>query len=211
MATRFYLQSTGDPGVAPAWSTDWDDTSIASPEIRPCFTSKAGTALTEKSFTSGDGSNADADYAFFMFVSPELAAQSLPAQTVTISISGSETTSSNNQYLHWQVRVWRPDGTFQAVVPFRGDDTELPTTAASRFDTLTSTAATLLDGDRLVIEIGIGGDPAKTNDRHYGAFTVGDAAASDLDAADNDTGADNPWVNFATTTLALRRRRVYTT
>jgi len=62
-------------------------------------------------------------------------------------------------------------------------------------------------GDRIVIEIGLGGDPISTS-AHSGAMTFGDNNAADNVGTDGDANNRNPWVNFATTTLVFMGRRV---
>jgi hypothetical protein len=72
----------------------------------------------------------------------------------------------------------------------------LPTNLTNRSDSTTSTEVIAQAGDRLVIEIGTGGDPGLSG-AHDSSLGFGDSAASDLPEDITTTTALNPWVEFA--------------
>lgn len=168
--------------------------------------------MTTKSMSDSDLS--DRSFAMGMWISDRLKPQAIAAQTVTISIKCSEADAKCNLFVKWIIRLLHADNTYgDSILAFTAGGSELPLTAAiaSRFDTQTSTAVTAVGGDRIVIEIGIGGDPAPSTGTHSSSMIIGDDAANDLDAGDGDTGVDNPWVNFGTTTLEFMRDRNFVT
>jgi hypothetical protein len=212
MATKFYLPSTGTATVDPAWSTSWYNATAYSASKLNAVTTKISSAMSTKSMTEADVT--DRSFAVGMWISDRLKPQAIAAQTVTISIKCSEDNAKNNLYVKWIIRLLHADNTYgDTILAFTADGLELALTAAiaSRFDTQTSTAVTAVGGDRIVIEIGTGGDPASGGGSHNASMIIGDDAAADLDAADADTGVDNPWVNFGTTTLEFMRDRNFVT
>jgi hypothetical protein len=210
MPTRFYLPSTGAADILPAWSVSWYDATSFSAAKLKAVTARISSVMTTKTMTDLDVT--DRHFACGMWVSDRLAPQTIAVQALSCSIKCSETSNSNNLLLHWIVRLIAADGiTFRTIISFRQDGTEVPLTAsiASRYDTLNTTLATAVGGDRIVIEVGLGGDPSTTF-THNGSMIIGDDSATDLNAADADTGIRNPWVEFANT-LTFMRDRVFVT
>lgn len=215
MATIFYLPSSGtlSPGLDPAWSDSWyDATSMSAQKLPLVVTTHGSTGMITKSMTD-DGDVSNRSHAAGMWISNRLAPQAIAAQTLTMSIKCSETDAKNNLVVKWIIRLLHADGTYgDSILPFAADGTEAPLTAAiaSRADSQTSTLVTAVGGDRIVIEIGLGGDPGSGGGSHAGSIIIGDAATNDL-SGDADTGIDNPWVNFGTTTLVFMRDRHFIT
>ena len=196
-ASRLYLPSTGSAPASPAYDTNWEvNTSGAR---LPMYTTKQSTTMTSASI-SGDADKTDKDYLVRQYVSDTLGSQTIAAQTVKFQIRALETNAANNLFTSISIRSWN-GSTFQTLLTLSRDDTEVPiTTLTNRQYSATTSAVTVAAGDRLVIEVGLSGDPAQSgSDYHNGSLRIGDVAASDL--PENDTGTDdyNPWVEFANT------------
>ena len=197
MATRFYLPSSGTaPSITPAFDSAWEDTSIA---VRlPVTTYKKNTALTTIAFD--DANAANKDVLFRQYISPPLLAQTIAAQTIKFQIRASEPDSGNNLFTVIGIRVVSNNGTsvIGTILSVTRDATEIVlTTLTNRLFSATSSSLAVSEGDRLVIEIGLAGDPGNGKS-HDGSIRIGDAAGSDLAENDTATTDDNPWVEFAT-------------
>lgn len=211
MATRFYLPEDAiTPPISPTPSASWEDTSNLVRSI--CSTAKYGDAMTTVALPD-DGDDTSKDVLSRQYVSAELTAgqtitgsQSLKSQCRIVEVSG-----GNNLFLALGIRVIASDGTTvrKTVLDVTRDNTEASSgTLTNRAFTATSAATnyTTVAGDRLVIEIGLGGDPAGGS-VHEGSLRLGTAAASDLAEDDSSTTDNNPWVQlndsltFVTTTV----------
>ena len=209
MATRFYLPISGASGILPAVSTSWyGAASSGLGQGLLMVTTRINTVITEK--THADSDSSDRHFYFGQWVSARLQPQSLPQQTFTIAVRNNETDAKNNMQMHFIIRILAADNTtYQDVVSFTDEGSERGTTAGVSFWTGNTTARTLVGGDRLVAEIGLGGDPTTTA-VHNGSMWFGDNNANDNVGTDGDTNNYNPWINFGTTTLAFMRRRIWT-
>lgn len=194
MATRFYFPSSGAPPVSPAYDTNWDDTTIG--DRRNLVTSKSSTAVLSRQFTDTDST--DKDILYRQYVSAQLAEQTISAQTISFVISAIESSGSNNLYLAISIRSWN-GSTFQTLLSLTRDDTEIESAYyCSRILTASTTSIDVAEGDRLVVEIGVGGDPNPSGS-HDSYLRVGDNYF-DLDASDTDTGTqDVGWIEFPNT------------
>ena len=199
-ATRFYLPSSGAAGASPNYTTSWEDTSIAA--RLKCVTTKISSAMTTVSFTDDD--ETDKDILFRQYVSDPIATQTIQAQTIGFSIRAQRGTYGTSQVTSWRVYVVSNDGSSETgtIIVHRRDGTLLTTSLNSKYDSATSTEVIANANDRIVIEIGTGGDPSAARD-HDSNISIGDDAVNDLDAADSDADADNPWVNFGTDTITF--------
>jgi hypothetical protein len=200
MATKFYLPSTGTAEQNPAWSASWYNATGFSASKLKATTSKPNSGLVTKTLT--EANLTDRHFAVGMWISEPLVAQSIASGTIiTCSIRCSEDNLKNNLSLHWIIRLLQNDGvTYRSnIFAFNNDGLEFATSLTSRADSITlGGAVAVSDGDRLVIEMGIGGDPASGGGSHNSTISIGETSAgADLDASDADTGADNPWVNFS--------------
>jgi hypothetical protein len=204
MATRFYLPSSGTPGVSPSIVADWEHVNTLR---RPMSPTPAVTAFSTTTYTPDTLDHlVNQDAHVCQFVSEPLAAQSIPAQTLQIVIRVAEAHASNNLFLTWKVYLVDSAGTVgSTILAIRRDGSEMPTSLTNRQDTATSAAVTAVDGDRIVLEVGFGGTPSASGgvQGHNGSMRFGDASATDLVAADTGTLDDNPWFQFATTTLVF--------
>jgi hypothetical protein len=204
MATKFYLPASGTAGQDPAWSASWYNATGFTAAKLKAVTTKINSGLVTKSLTEADIT--DRHFASGMWISEPLSAQTIAGGTViTCSIRCSEDNAKNNLSLHWQIRLLQSDGTTYRgnVIAFTDDTTEAYTSLRSLTGSVTLAASpggdvTVGVGDRLVIEMGIGGDPASGGGSHNSTMSIGETSAgADLDASDADTGEDNPWVNFS--------------
>ena len=197
MATRFYLPSSGTATVSPTFNIGWEDTSIAT--RLPAFTYKKSTTMTTVSFLDADKTNRDV--LFRQYITPPLVAQTIASQTIKFQIRGSENHTGNNMFTALHVRAVNNAGSADigTILALTRDATEVVlTTLTNRLFSATSTALTVSEGDRLVFEIGTGGDPAATSNGHDCDLRIGDAAASDLAEDDTSTLDNNPWIEFVT-------------
>lgn len=197
MATRFYLPSSGAAAVSPSYTAGWEDTTIAS--RLKCVTTKISSAMTTVSFTDADATNRDV--LFRQYVSDPIVGQVISSQTIKFQIRAKERATTCNLFTAWNIKVVSNDGSITrgTITNMERDATEASeTTLTNRQETSTSTAVTAHSGDRIVIEIGMGGDPAAGSD-HDSDISVGDDSGTDLAENDTDTAANNPWVEFANT------------
>ena len=204
MATRIYFPSTGTAAISPAYDSGWEVTSIAA--CLPAYIEKKNTTMTTVLYDDVDSTNQD--ILFRQWVSDPLAAQTITAQTVKLQIGASETVGGNNLFVAWTVRVVSDGGTVRGtcIGSPRRDATELAVaTLTNRGDLLTSTAVVAQEGDRLVIEIGVGGDPSLSNP-HDSSLRIGDNDATDLPEDDTTTADNNPWIEFANNLLFFTRK-----
>ncbi len=201
MATRFYLPSTGTAGASPAVCTSWDF-SVSAFIRRATVTTKISSAFATISLDGNTDSN-DTDYCYVQYVSAPIAAQTISAQTVDWVVSLFEENARANQYLAMCIRVVSGDGSTVrgTVVALQRDGTELGTSQASRYDSATSTQVVASEGDRIVIEIGTGGNPevGAGGDSHDADVRIGDNSATDFGESGGETSDYCGWVEFANT------------
>lgn len=202
MATRLYLRATATAvpfSVTP--DTDWEDTTF----VARAMTSTAKIADTLATVSVDDADSTNRDVLVFQYITALLA----PGQTITGSQAikaqcrALEASPSNNMVLSLGIRVIAIDGSTvrKTVLAVTRDAVEFSATAlTNRQFTATSAATdyTTVAGDRLVIEIGAGGDPSLAA-HHDFSLRLGDSAASDLPEDDTDTTDLNPWVELADT------------
>ena len=198
MATRFYLpKTTASTPITPTPDAAWEDTSVLGRAMTS--TAKISDAMALVDFTDLDTS--DKDIIFRQYISLALTAgQTITgSQALKAQARVSETSTDNNMFLTVGIRVIASDGTTvqKTVLAVTRDDTEAATTLTNRKFNATSAATnyTTVAGDRLAVEIGIGGDPDGMFSSHMGAVRFGDAAASDLAEDDTATTDDNPWLD----------------
>lgn len=200
MATRIYLPSSGVAPVSPAFDSAWDDTSIGAK--LPCYSTKKSTAMTTVSFL--DTSAIDKDILFRQFVSPPMAAITITSQTVSIRVRAAELDIDNELFISWTVKVFSLNGGTErgTILANTRSGSELPlTTLTNRGGSAASTQVIAQENDRLVIEIGVGGNPGAGD--HDSNLVFGDDNASDLPEDETTTTANNPWINFATSTITF--------
>ena len=199
MATRFYLPSTGAAAVAPDYDGAWEDTASAS--RLAAVTEKISSAMANAAI-SGDSDATDKDYLTRQYVSVPIAAQTISVQTIKFQVRAQEDSSNNNLFTTIGIRVVTNDGSSVrgTVLAVTSDNTEMVvnSTPENRQFSATSTQVIAEANDRIVIEVGVGGDPSPAGN-HDGYLVIGDNSGTDLPENDTETSAYNPWVEFANT------------
>jgi hypothetical protein len=160
VATRLYLQSTGNAPFTPAAADGGWERNATGHAARLTSTTKANTPLTTLSSTFG--ATQTSQTRFGTWVSPPLAAGQTIAGTVSLVVGKcAETTTSGDAHLAFAVRVVDGEGTHRATLAtVMGTSTEFPlvVNAATRIHSgaqVSSFAANA--GDRLVLELGVHG------------------------------------------------------
>lgn len=198
MATRFYLHSTGDAPVAPAYDISWDDTSIAA--RLPMSTTPSSSAMTTVNFPD-DGDDSYKIILFRQFISKPINAQTITTDTIDYAIRGMEYDANNNMFNYIIINVVSNDGSSETGnITKTGDQTELAfSILTNRYHSLSPKAEVEANqGDRIVIELGTTGTPEDSND-HQSSLSFGDDSGTDLPENDTETTAYNPWVEFSQT------------
>ncbi len=200
MATRFYFAASGSAPVSPAFNTAWNNTDDAT-RLPLIADTPSNTALATTAYF--DNSNQDQDHLIHQWVSKALDAVEIASQTIKVQMRCQEGAAGDNQFLAVSIRVCSNDGTVirsTQIITLVRDDTEISDSALeNRSWSGSSTAITPTLGDRLVVELGTGGDPAGGGD-HDTDLRIGDpTAGSDLPENDTATSDDKPWLEFANT------------
>jgi hypothetical protein len=202
MATRFYLPAFGDSVITPDYDANWDDTSRA---VRyPAVTATTDSVMTSH-LIPDDNDDTNMDLLLCQFISDAIESQTIPSQTVKLQIRGMEDSSVNNMVVSISIRVVSNDGSSVTgtLLSLTRDDTELVAgIETNRSFSATTTELAVNANDRIVIEIGVGGDPGNNQD-HASQLSIGDDSATDLPENDSETTAYNPWIEFATTIAGL--------
>ena len=190
--TRFYCPSSGAAAVSPAFDAAWEDTSAAT-RLR-CVTTKSSTAMTTVSFTDLD--TTDRDILVRQYVSDAIDAQTIPATIARLQFRARELSSTEDMFIAWGMRVVSNDGTVVrgTLVTVNRGPVEFATSLTNAGDSANTTAVTASANDRIVIELGAGGDPTAVHDFD---LRIGDTGSTDL-IEDNANTTDNvPWVELS--------------
>lgn len=210
MANTYYLGSSGSAPVSPSFSSDWDVTSEAI--RRPLETIVRGSTMTTKSYSDSDAT--DQSILFFQFVGPPMKATASGTPSASLVMRCSETSTDNNLFLCCTIRLVHENGadysTPKILKTLTVDNTECATTLTSRALAMSSiTSETIAEGDRLVVEIGLTGDPSP-GASHSGSISYGDDSATDISIiSDSTTAANNPILNFNTSSYMHWGNRMY--
>jgi len=199
MATRFYLSASGETvPISPSPDAAWEDASILARVL--CNTVKRNLAMADVSFSDSDA--AEKDILFRQYISLPMSA----GQTITgsQSIKGQcrvfETLTANALFFTIGIRIIAANGiTVQkTILPVTRDNVEISfVSLINRQFTATSNATNYvtIEGDRLVIEIGAGGNPIVVGS-HSSTLRLGDASVTDLTEDNSSTLDDNPWIQL---------------
>lgn len=210
MANTFYLGSSGSAAVSPSFSSSWDVTSAAI--RRPLSSFPRDSTMTTKSYD--DANETNQSILFFQFVGNPMNATASGTPSLTINMRCSETSTDNNLFLCATARIVRENGsdyaTPKVLKTLTLDNTECATTLTSRSLALSSITETdIAEGDRLVLEIGLSGDPAPGGS-HDGSISYGDDSATDISLiSDSTTDPNNPIANFNTSSYTFHGTRLY--
>jgi len=206
MATRFYLPSSGDPPVTPAFMA-WNKTSQA--VRRAMLTIKSGTAMTSSGNITLQAGTSPNFILIYQFVSAPLAAQTISGNVSGVIIA-KQNSDLNDATLALGIKVVTNDGqTLRGtLLGITADDSlvsELTSGTPSQRQFRNSTEQTAIplsevvvqSGDRLVVEIGF--RELRDSTTSYVTAYTGDNAASDLTQSDSGTVQNNPWIEFSQT------------
>jgi hypothetical protein len=205
VATRFYLRQTAEStAISPTPDAGWEDVTAVARAV-----ARTGGLTSDPMATASfaDATNTDKDVLLRQYVSaPLVAGQTVTgSQALRAQVRCQERIAGNNLFLTVGIRVIAANGTTvqKTVAAVTRDATEIDNAAlTNRAWTATSAATnyTTVAGDRLVIELGAGGDPANTGGAdHDFDLRLGDAAASDLAEDDSSTADNKPWVQLTDT------------
>lgn len=223
MASKFYVDSATHPSITiPAPEAGWEHATAASAQngsdgYSTCqmnTTKQSSSMVTIGGATTYDavdhtGVGADQDALLLRLVSRRLKAMSMSgSETVTGQFITREGTNSDNLVFSVKIYTINAAGTLVTTpLALTRNGTEFSNALTNHTFSFTTAAGpfSISDGDRLVIEIGCGGQPASgtgTNG-HNQRLVIGDNSASDLPVNETATTQDNPWINFATNTFVF--------
>lgn len=205
MATRLYFPADQPAPVTPpaAAGADWEHINGATRALlrAPDTSALATTAYAPDA--ADDLTNRDAHHR--QYVSPPLAAQSLSGN-VTAQLQCLEELANCNLFLTLKILVCSRSGgstTGTLLAITRATSLELGTSLANRtFPSTALSAVSANQGDRLVVEVGLGGNitsGAGGAVGHNGSIRWGcSASGGDLAVNETETGTTfRPWIEFS--------------
>lgn len=210
MATRFYLPSTGTPAVTPTITTGWDG--IAGATFFPTDVVKTDTATAAGAPRAKNSTTANTNRLDRTFISTQqLAAQTIPAGTISAVIRALESVATADAWLQIMVRVVSADGATQRGVLYAGstataevttagaDAQEYGTASSTRIKNAIATSSVVAQaGDRIQIEVGARFNGTATADTFTHRY--GDPVASaDFALTAGLTTDLCPWVELSPT------------
>ena len=198
MATRFYLPSTGTPAITPAFHAGWEQTTAA--DRIEMDTVKQSTSFATKADSETSSSNT-----YDVLLRQYISKKRYQAYTFTTSHSFKlqvrclESNANANFLMRCRIAVIQNDGTLRGDLETGSiDGTEFDAEALeNRKDGWTfSSGASMLDGDRMLIEIGFRATNTKTTS-YTGTMDFGDNSGTDLPEDDTDQNQYNPWFEIS--------------
>jgi len=215
LASRFYLPETEAAPVAPPApaGADWEHVNSVSRKLLKTADSSTLTTTAYSPDGADDITNKDSHHR--QFVSDPLAAQTIGGN-FTGQMQGLESHASNNCFLTMKVMVISNDGTTQRAVLLaitREAGAEFTTSLRNTtFDSVALAGYTCVNGDRLLVEVGMGGTPTSGSGTncHNGSLRFGcNASSGDLPVDDTQAGTTyRPWVEFSGTLLFFNTQTV---
>lgn len=199
MATRFYLPSTGTGPFSPARADGgWEQDAATGFAHRLMYTTKQNSAFATQS--SLFGATITGQTRFMTWTSPPLAAQLISGNGTIVVNKAAETTLSGDAHLAFVMRLVDMNGTHRATIASQmATSTELPLIASAASRLLGPAALTnqrALDGDRLILEIGLHGvTPANETMQ----LRWGDPTATGDHTVTASTSDLCPWFEFSNT------------
>ena len=202
MAITLGLRSTTAAPVSPAFDPAWDDVSIGARLFMN--TASLNTTFEDAAFAP-DASTANLDILGRQWVGPPMGAQTILAQTIKLQIRAMEGGKNGNMFLAWSLRICSRNGSTirGTLVALQRDGTEMDEKKVeNRGDSATSTELVILNGDRLVLEVGAGGTPSGASDHEYLIRIGSSTTAGNLPEDDIDQTEKNPWLFLTNTPTA---------
>lgn len=211
MTTRFYLPSDGAAPVSPAFGTLWDLTGDAVRGPLKLTPSNTGNSNLPQILETTAGV---VDVLHRQWSSRALAAQDIDG-TITLTIAATETSSTNNDFLQARVYVVSGDGATVRGELFAGQTATSPSSnpadpnyelsafgvdaTAMRQLVMPVDLVSALDGDRIVLEVGV--RRTNTDAANRGSnLRTGDAATDTEATTVGEQGPlRRPWVEFSQT------------
>lgn len=208
-AQRMYFPEAEVAAVSPTISgTDWEHINTLRRKLR---TTPDASTLTTVAFTP-DGADhlVSADAHHRQYVGPPFNGDQILMGQIKGQFQCLEANGSNQLFLTFKMYVVSPDGGTVRGTPLaitRDTTNEVAQALTNRnFPQTNLTPVSVLNGDRPVIEVGLGGTPvaAAGVQGHNGSIRWGGSASSgDLPENDTETGTTfRPWIEFDTS-LAL--------
>jgi hypothetical protein len=201
LATKFYFPDTADTsGLTPTISAEWEHQNVIR---RDAVTTPDASALATTAYNP-DGADHIFDYNAHhrQYITGPLAAQTIAAQAVTAQFQCLESHASDN--LKLTIKIFSIDSAGSVkdtLLAITRAGTEPTTSLRNTSFSGTTTERTVVRGDRLVFEIGLGGLPTSGSGAnvHNGSIRFGcSAAAGDLLVNKTEAGTTyRPWLNFA--------------
>lgn len=208
MSKRLYLPSTGAAAISPAFSSGWEDTSVA--DRKAAVATRIGSSFGSQAKTVAIGS-APYDILLRQYVYGPIAAQTITG-TVLGQILALENFASNID-AEPQIRIFVVNA---AGTTIRGtlldfdsnataDSHEFSNTGVNgvnrqfpRGGSASVTSVTSQNGDYLVIEVGARKTSASSSSRSA-TLRFGDNSGTDLAQDETTTTDNNPWIEFGFT------------
>ena len=212
MATRLYLSAAAETtGILPSFAySGWNDTSIMA-RVRGT-TQKRGLPMTTINFTDADST--DKNIGFRQIITNPITSGTLSVDSlISVVFRCCEYTTGADLFIALAARIMDKTGTIVRKDLMPGSVTiarasvdlgwtELDDTGWSgdvneaRFYQVAITQSYApVAGDRLVLEIGLGGDPTGSN-THTSRMVLGDNSATDLGPSSGGTNPFNPWIEL---------------
>lgn len=207
MATKLYFASTGSAAVSPTINAgaEWEHVNSARLPMSVVLGSSSLANTAYSPDAADDLTNKDAHVMQFVSTN-QFAGQTIASQTVTGQFQCFESNAGNNVALTLKIFACSADGSTirsPAILSITRDGSEMNTALRNISLSVTTTACTISDGDRLVVELGCGGTctAASGVQGHNSTIRFGESASSGDLPVDETTTATTyrPWMNFANT------------
>ena len=206
MATRLYFsESEAAPVTPPAAGAEWEHNAG---ETRKLLTAPDSSTLTTTAYAPDAVDHiADEDALYRQYVSDALEAQTLTGN-VKAQLQCLEAHINNNLFLTMKILVISNDGTTvrdTLLAITRDTTTEIQVSPArnKNFPSTSLGSYACAAGDRLCVEIGVGGLPVAVagTQGHNASLRFGcDASSGDLPEDDGESGTTyRPWIEFDAT------------
>jgi len=219
MPTRWYYRDEPAPITTHTHHADWEDTSIL--VRKRAATIVNGTTELIFSFTDADLTNKDILFLQLVSELMEPGQTIIEFQTVKAQFMVREAFSVNNMFLTLGMRVINDNGTVNyTMLPPLRDNVEAQHSASiyvnrqfTRGTGAIGDYSTVL-GDRMVIEIGMGGTPSATGS-HSSDIRVFNGFSSGADLPENDTDRSdtslyaNSWIEIEDTLTFTRWTKIF--
>lgn len=202
MATRlFFPETEAAPVAPPAPEAGWEHNNGVTRKLRRTVDSSTLTTTAYTPDAADDHTSKDAMHR--QYVSDPLLAQNISGN-VKAQFQCLEANAGNNLFITLKIYIISNDGTTAKetlLAITRETTTELGTSLANRqFSSLAISAADVEEGDRLCVEVGLGGTCTAAGgvNGHNGSIRFGcNASSGDLPEDETQTGTTyRPWIEF---------------